>query len=146
MKYNSIDNSSKQNKTKDIPSLNNKAKEYIPSKCYTTNINMENNKKILIENQTKFIQESYSEYTEDSNSNSFDEYINKEIDRETALHYNIYNKQNINDSYSESDEDKWYPDFKNCECCEGFVYLCKGETCQELNICYCKIKYDLDKD
>ena len=42
------------------------------------------------------------------------------------------------------DEDKWVPKYKNCECCHGFVYKCKGETCSSLGQCYCKMKDDCD--
>ena len=42
------------------------------------------------------------------------------------------------------DEDKWFPNYKDCECCHGFVYKCKGETCLSLGQCYCKMKDDCD--
>ena len=42
------------------------------------------------------------------------------------------------------DEDKWIPKYKNCECCHGFVYKCKGDTCSSLGQCYCKMKDDCD--
>ena len=44
----------------------------------------------------------------------------------------------------ESDEDKWFPKYKDCECCQGFVYKCNGETCQNLLSCYCKVKAQCD--
>ena len=43
------------------------------------------------------------------------------------------------------DEDKWYPNYKDCNCCKGFVYKCKGEICADLGQCYCKMKDDCDK-
>ena len=43
------------------------------------------------------------------------------------------------------DEDKWLPKYKDCECCHGFVFKCKGETCADLGQCYCKMKDDCDK-
>ena len=43
------------------------------------------------------------------------------------------------------DEDKWFPKYKDCECCQGFVFKCKGETCADLGQCYCKMKDDCDK-
>ena len=45
-----------------------------------------------------------------------------------------------------ADEDKWYPKYKDCECCKGFVYKCKGDACQSLGQCYCKMKDDCDND
>ena len=45
----------------------------------------------------------------------------------------------------ESDEDKWYPKFKDCECCKGHVYKCKGSACLNLGVCFCKMKEECDE-
>ena len=42
------------------------------------------------------------------------------------------------------DEEKWYPKYKDCECCQGFVFKCQGKVCQSLGLCYCKMKDDCD--
>ena len=42
------------------------------------------------------------------------------------------------------DEEKWYPKYKDCECCHGFVNKCNGESCKALGQCYCKMKDDCD--
>ena len=42
------------------------------------------------------------------------------------------------------DEDKWIKKYKDCECCHGFVYKCKGETCLSLGQCYCKMQDDCE--
>ena len=34
------------------------------------------------------------------------------------------------------DEDKWFPKYKDCDCCQGFVFKCKGETCMHEIINY----------
>jgi hypothetical protein len=46
----------------------------------------------------------------------------------------------------ESDDEKWFPKFRECECCKGFVYKCKGDACQNLGACYCKMKKECDED
>ena len=46
----------------------------------------------------------------------------------------------------ESDEDKWFPKYKDCECCKGFVYKCTGTACKNMNMCYCKMKEECDDD
>lgn len=49
----------------------------------------------------------------------------------------------------ESDDEKWFPKYKDCECCKGLVYKCKGATCESLGQCYCKMKdecEDFDED
>ena len=43
------------------------------------------------------------------------------------------------------DEEKWLPEYKDCECCHGFVFKCNGITCADLGQCYCKMKDDCDK-
>ena len=42
------------------------------------------------------------------------------------------------------DEDKWIEKYKDCECCQGFVYKCKGETCASLGQCFCKMQDDCE--
>ena len=61
---------------------------------------------------------------------------------------NTKNENNDNDSNENDsdDEDKWIPKYKDCPCCYGFVYKCKGEACFSLGECYCKMKDDIDED
>ena len=46
----------------------------------------------------------------------------------------------------ESDEDKWFPKYKDCECCKGFVYKCEGIACSNMDMCYCKMKEECDDE
>lgn len=46
----------------------------------------------------------------------------------------------------ESDDEKWFPKFKDCECCKGFVYKCTGTACSNMGECYCKMKEECDDD
>jgi len=46
----------------------------------------------------------------------------------------------------ESDEDKWFPKYKDCECCKGFVYKCEGVACSNMEMCYCKMKEECDEE
>ena len=43
------------------------------------------------------------------------------------------------------DEDAWMEKYKDCQCCQGFVYKCKGEACSSLGQCYCKMKDDCEE-
>ena len=43
------------------------------------------------------------------------------------------------------DEDTWIEKYKDCQCCQGFVYKCKGEACSSLGQCYCKMKDDCEE-
>ena len=44
------------------------------------------------------------------------------------------------------DEDKWIPKYKDCPCCYGFVYKCKGKICASLRQCFCKMKDEIEEE
>ncbi len=46
----------------------------------------------------------------------------------------------------ESDDEKWFPKFKDCDCCKGFVYKCAGVACVNMGTCYCKMKEECDDE
>ena len=46
----------------------------------------------------------------------------------------------------ESDEDKWFPKFKDCTCCNGYVFKCSGDVCSSLGACFCKAQEDYDPE
>jgi hypothetical protein len=46
----------------------------------------------------------------------------------------------------ESDDEKWFPKYKDCVCCKGFVYKCQGPACLNMGTCYCKVKEECDDD
>jgi hypothetical protein len=46
----------------------------------------------------------------------------------------------------ESDDEKWFPKYKDCECCKGFVYKCQGAACVNMGTCYCKMKEECDEE
>ena len=46
----------------------------------------------------------------------------------------------------ESDDEKWFPKYKDCECCKGFVYKCNGVACVNMGACYCKMKEECDDE
>lgn len=55
-------------------------------------------------------------------------------------------EEELEEEDEESDEDKWFPKFKDCDCCKGFVYKCKGSACANLSACYCKVKEECDEE
>ena len=77
-----------------------------------------------------------------------DNIIFKEIEDEIIdeMAQEMQKKENDdNDDYDE-DEDKWIPKYKDCPCCYGFVYKCKGDTCATLGQCYCIMKDEIEED
>ena len=79
---------------------------------------------------------------EEQVKDEIDEEISKEIEKEV-----MSEMEKIRFIQDDSeDEDKWFPDYQNCKCCQGFVYNCKGEICSSLGQCYCKMKDDIEED
>ena len=90
-------------------------------------------KKIDAEEEEKVKEVIDNLYLKDIENEVIDE-MEKEMKREN---------DNENDS---DDEDKWIPKYKDCPCCYGFVYKCKGDTCASLGQCYCKMKDDVEEE
>ena len=119
--------------------LNINAQEYKPKKK-----KLENEKLKFNLNAKEYEPKNYNKKEEDE-----DEENNEELDMivKDMVENDILDEMGEDEQYSDSeDEDKWYPKYKDCECCKGFVYKCKGEACQSLGQCYCKMKDDCDND
>ena len=121
---------SKENK-KEENKLNKDAKEYIPTKNRIPN-------KLNFNLQAK-------EYIpkEKIDDDKDEEEVNDKLD--------MIAKDMAEDEYMEElgneeseDEDKWIEKYKDCKCCQGFVYKCKGDACASLGQCYCKMQDDCE--
>ena len=109
--------------------LNKNAKEYIPSK-------------VRMQKMKEFTNVQYLEVDSDEEEeNDIQEKIDM-IEKEMIESEVI---EELGKDMSE-DEDMWFPMYRNCECCKGFVFKCKGKTCADLGQCYCKMKDDVDID
>ena len=118
-----------------VQSLNKEAKEYIPTKNKKLNFNL-NAKEYQPKEKQKNI-----ELDEDD-----DEEVDKKIDmiaNDMVENDLIEEQAKANDS-DEEDENKFYPKYKNCQCCKGYVYKCNGDTCKSLGQCYCKMSDDCE--
>ena len=120
---------------KEENTLNKNAKEYIPTK-----------KRIPQKLQFNLEAKEYKpkekvEYVEGEDDE--DDEVKEKMDMIVKDMVEDEIMEEIGNDESE-DEDKWVPKYKNCECCHGFVYKCKGETCSSLGQCYCKMKDDCD--
>ena len=120
----------KENK-KEENKLNKDAKEYIPTKNRIPN-------KLNLNLQAK-------EYIpkEKIDDDKEEEEVNDKLD--------MIAKDMAEDEYMEElgneeseDEDKWIEKYKDCKCCQGFVYKCKGDACASLGQCYCKMQDDCE--
>ena len=120
----------KENK-KEENKLNKDAKEYIPTKNRIPN-------KLNFNLQAK-------EYIpkEKIDDDKEEEEVNDKLD--------MIAKDMAEDEYMEElgneeseDEDKWIEKYKDCKCCQGFVYKCKGDACASLGQCYCKMQDDCE--
>ena len=123
-------------KRKEENKLNINAVEYMHRK--------KNEEKIKLNLNAKEYRPKQKENIEEVEEN------NEELDMimKDMIENDILDEMAENDSLDSdsADEDKWYPKYKDCECCKGFVYKCKGEACQSLGQCYCKMKDDCDEE
>ena len=110
--------------------LNKNNKEYIPTKRRIKREEESNIQKI------QYIEADDDEEEENDIKEKIDK-IEKDMIEEEAI-------EELGDDLSD-DEDKWFPMYRDCECCKGFVYNCKGEACVDLGQCYCKMKDECDK-
>ena len=106
--------------------LNKNAKEYIPTKRRIKREKEESNIQKI-----QYIEADDDEEEENDIKEKIDK-IEKDMIEEEAI-------EELGDDLSD-DEDKWFPMYRDCECCKGFVYNCKGEACVDLGQCYCKMK------
>ena len=116
--------------------LNKNAKEYVPTK------NRIPNKLDFNLDAKEYKPKPAVEYVE-ADDDDDEEQIKEQMDMIVKDMVEEEVMQELGDDDSE-DEDKWLPKYKDCECCHGFVYKCKGATCQALGQCYCKMKDDCD--
>jgi len=111
----------------------NQQNTYVTKDTSKENSNLEKINKENIEPQPNEIDQPY----EDEEEKEFADKIFSEMMEENI---------NLDEEDEESDDEKWFPKYRNCECCKGFVYKCEGETCRNLGKCYCKIKAQMDGD
>ena len=111
--------------------FNEKAKEYVPKE----------QREIKPKIKTVYI-EGDDEDEEEQVKDQIDMMMRDEIENEVM---DELTKEGQVEDDSE-DEDKWYPKYKDCECCHGFVYKCPGESCKNLGQCYCKMKDEVEND
>ena len=118
---------------KEEDKLNKDAKEYVPSKNRIPeklNFNLQAKEYIPKEKMSE-INGHDDEEVEDKMEMIVKDMVENEVMEE------LENEES-------EDEDKWIEKFKNCQCCHGFVYKCKGETCSNLGQCYCKMQDDCE--
>ena len=82
---------------------------------------------------------------EEEDENQIDEEIeNEEFD---MIMKDIINNEAFEENEDEeSDDEKWFPKYRDCDCCKGFVYKCSGSACVNLGACYCKMKEECDDE
>ena len=123
--------------------LNKEAKEFIQTKNrIPEKLNLNKDAKEYVPKPK--VQVEYVEGDDDDEEvkDEIDMMVKDEIENEVM---NELTKEGHIDDDSE-DEDKWFPKYKDCECCHGFVYKCPGESCKNLGQCYCKMKDEVDNE
>ena len=123
-----------EDKKKEEKTLNKNAKEYIPTKKRIPeklDFNLQAKEFILKEK----VPENKAQEEEAEVEEKMDMIVKDMAEYEVM--------EELENEESE-DEDKWIEKYKDCECCQGFVYKCKGETCASLGQCFCKMQDDCE--
>ena len=123
--------------------LNKDAKEYIPTKKRIPkkiDFNL-----LAKEYKPKQLVEYIEAEEDDEDEDEDDDEVKEKMDMMVKDMVEEEVMEELGNEESE-DEDKWFPKYKDCECCHGFVFKCKGDTCADLGQCYCKMKDDCDKE
>ena len=123
--------------------LNKAAKEFIPTKNrIPEKLNFNKDAKEYVPKPKVKVEYVEGDDDEEEVKDEIDMMVKDEIENEVM---NELTKEGQIDDDSE-DEDKWFPKYKDCECCHGFVYKCPGESCKNLGQCYCIMKDEVDND
>ena len=122
------------NKKKEDNQLNKNAKEYIPTKNRLP-------KKLDFNLDAKEYKPKEKVEVNDNEEEEVQEKMDMIVKdmAEDAVMEELGNEES-------EDEDVWLQKYKDCQCCQGFVYKCKGETCSSLGQCYCKMKDDCENE
>lgn len=151
--------------------MNLNSKEYVPKQSPSNQSNIQFNMnateyvpKKQFQNQNQFQQQNYyggypqyqqynqgnymnNQYTQNYNQGQgqqFKEDFEKMKISSEGEGKKVGGYKGVEEYGEESDEESWYPKYKDCECCKGFVYKCKGEACSHLRFCVCKIQEECD--
>ena len=109
----------KNKKTQEKLNFNLNAKDYIP-------------KNVIVNGQDENGEDEVDE----------DDMIDEQMD---MIMKDVIEDEMVDELADDSeDEDKWFPKYKDCPCCKGFVFKCSGVSCQSLGQCYCKMKDDCE--
>jgi hypothetical protein len=121
--------SSNQDLTKNMQDLNLNAKQFIPKSKQNKQVDLNLSAKEYIPK---------SQVVDDIEGDAEEEF--------DMIMRDIIENEQVEEYESENDEEKWYPKFKNCNCCKGFIHKCKGIACENLGVCYCKMKEECDDE
>lgn len=130
--------------------LNKDAKEYIPQKNQQPQKELTNNLNDDIKLKSHIDAKEYIpkmcefqittlEEDDGDNEEQFEDMMEDIMRQENFAELNAFDDE-------ESDEDKWFPQYKDCYCCKGLIYKCEGEVCKNLGVCFCKAKEDYDDE
>jgi len=136
--------------------LNTKAKDYVPRKAkeneseklaekLNLNLNAQEYKPSLQQSDYNNPYQIKQVEDEDSEEENQEELEKEELDM-------IVNDLVENDALEEfeeeeeSDDEKWFPKYRECECCKGFIYKCTGSACVNMGACFCKMKDECDDE
>ncbi len=54
--------------------------------------------------------------------------------------------EDVSDEMEDNILNDWVKECQDCPCCKGWVYSCNGEACKNMQMCYCKVKMDIEEN
>lgn len=125
--------------------FNLNAKEFVPKKKQDFNLNAAE----FVPGKKKTNQLQNDNYT--NYNNGYDNgYYNDNLPNNEEIDMMVNDMLEDEDIYEDDEElvdkDEFFIQSKDCSCCKGFVYKCKGNPCVFLGACYCKVKEDCDDE
>ena len=128
--------------------LNVNAKSYVPkTKTENLPLNLNAEEYVLPNNKTEKAEDLEIDDDEDEDEVLHNEKVEEQFDMivKDIIKNDVWEKIGEEEE-SEDDDEKWFPKYRDCECCKGFVYKCSGVACLNLGKCYCKIKAECDDE
>ena len=128
-----MNNEQKKQEKKD--QLNKNAKEYIPSK-----------NRIPEKLEFNLNAKEYKPKEKVEVNNNDEEEIQTKMDMIVKDMAEDAVMEELGNEDFDDDENKFIQKYKDCQCCHGYVYKCKGKTCSSLGQCYCKMSDDCEPE
>jgi hypothetical protein len=139
-----VQNSGQCMKGKDCTVCNDEIKFNVDAKVFIPKSKQKDEKLDFNLSAQEYVPKTDVDIDEDDEEGELNEEEELDMIMKDIINNDVMEEMGAEDD--ESDDEKWYPKYKDCECCKGFVYKCKGDACINMGTCFCKIKDECDDE